>query len=176
MFSSVWLCVYLYLPVSLLFFILGSSLYAYYQSSPDLLNAVRMQAAAERLPQGSLEAVSKLASTLTPAEYGDKVMPHFMVNKVPVGLLGLIVAAIMSAAMSTISSGMNASATVFSEDIYKRYVKSDLTQKQSMRLLYIATTGDYFKKHKKCRGTYGNAYWYRCDYMDDIFCKAARGI
>jgi SSS family solute:Na+ symporter len=139
--SSVWLCVYLYLPVSLLFFILGSSLYAYYQSSPDLLNAVRMQAAAERLPQGSLEAVSKLASTLTPAEYGDKVMPHFMVNKVPVGLLGLIVAAIMSAAMSTISSGMNASATVFSEDIYKRYVKSDLTQKQSMRLLYIATTG-----------------------------------
>ncbi len=68
-------------------------------------------------------------------------MPHFMVNKVPAGLLGLIVAAIMSAAMSTISSGMNASATVFSEDIYKRYVKADLTQKQSMRLLYIATTG-----------------------------------
>ncbi|TDE13795.1 sodium:solute symporter [Dyadobacter psychrotolerans] len=139
--SSVWLCVYLYLPVSLIFFILGSSLYAYYQSSPDLLNAVRMQAAAERLPQGSLEAVARLAATLTPAEYGDKVMPHFMVNKVPAGLLGLIVAAIMSAAMSTISSGMNASATVFSEDIYKRYVKADLTQKQSMRLLYIATTG-----------------------------------
>jgi len=139
--SSIWLCVYLYLPVSLMFFVLGSCLYAYYQSNPDLLNAVRMQAATERLPQGTAAAISQLASTLTPAEYGDKVMPHFMVNKVPVGLLGLIVAAIMSAAMSTISSGMNASATVFSVDIYQRYIKSDLNPKQSMRLLYIATTG-----------------------------------
>jgi SSS family solute:Na+ symporter len=138
--SSIWLCVYLYLPVSLLFFVLGSCLYAYYQSSPDLLNAVRMQAATERLPQGTAAAIQQLANTLTPAEYGDKVMPHFMVTKVPVGLLGLIVAAIMSAAMSTISSGMNASATVFSVDIYQRYVKPDLTAKESMRLLYIATT------------------------------------
>ena len=138
--GSIWLCVYLYLPVSLIFFVLGSCLYAYYQSNPELLHIVQMQAASERLPNGTTEAISRLASTLTPADYGDKVMPHFMVNKVPVGLLGLIVAAIMSAAMSTISSGMNASATVFSVDIYQRYVKSDLTPKQSMRLLYIATT------------------------------------
>ncbi len=67
-------------------------------------------------------------------------MPHFMVTKVPVGLLGLIIAAIMSAAMSTISSGMNASATVFSVDIYQKYIKSNLGQKESLRLLYIATT------------------------------------
>ena len=138
--SSVWLCVYLYLPVSLIFFILGSCLYAYYQSSPDLLNAVRMQAATERLPQGTTAAIQQLAATLTPAEYGDKVMPHFMVNKVPAGLLGLIVAAIMSAAMSTISSGMNASATVFSVDIYQRYFKKDMNAAQQIRLLYIATT------------------------------------
>jgi SSS family solute:Na+ symporter len=138
--GSIWLCVYLYLPVSLIFFVLGSCLYAYYQSNPDLLNIVRMQAAAELLPNGTTEAISQLAATLTPADYGDKVMPHFMVNKVPVGLLGLIVAAIMSAAMSTISSGMNSSATVFSVDIYQRYIKNDLTPKQSMRLLYIATT------------------------------------
>ncbi|TLV00115.1 sodium:solute symporter [Dyadobacter luticola] len=138
--SSVWLCVYLYLPVSLMFFLLGSCLFAYYQGNPVLLQAIKMQVAAERLPGAAAGAVSQLAATLTPADYGDKVMPHFMVNKVPVGLLGLIIAAIMSAAMSTISSGMNASATVFSVDIYQKYVKSDLTSAQSMRLLYIATT------------------------------------
>jgi hypothetical protein len=38
-------------------------------------------------------------SSLTPADYGDKVLPHFMVTKVPHGLLGLIIAAILSAAM-----------------------------------------------------------------------------
>ncbi len=138
--GSVWLCVYLYLPVSLLFFVIGSSLFAYYETNPDLLNAVRMTAASELLPGGTPEAIKSLAATLTPADYGDKVMPHFMVSKIPVGLLGLIVAAIMSAAMSTISSGMNASATVFSVDIYQRYFKKDITPKQSLRFLYIATT------------------------------------
>ncbi|PLK45301.1 sodium:solute symporter [Emticicia sp. TH156] len=137
---SIWLCVYLYLPVSLIFFVIGSCLYAYYQANPDMLNQVRMQVAAERLPGGSAEAIKQLAASLSPADFGDKVMPHFMVNKIPAGLVGLIVAAIMSAAMSTISSGMNASATVFSVDIYQRYIKSDLTSKQSLRLLYIATT------------------------------------
>lgn len=138
--GSVWLCVYLYVPVSLIFFLLGTCLFAYYQGNPELLQTIKMQVAAEKLPGGTSDAISSLASTLTPADYGDKVMPHFMVTKVPVGLLGLIIAAIMSAAMSTISSGMNASATVFSVDIYQKYIKSDLTPQQSLRLLYIATT------------------------------------
>lgn len=137
---SVWLCVYLYVPVSLIFFLLGTCLFAYYQGNPELLQTIKMQVAAEKLPGGTAEAVTNLAATLAPADYGDKVMPHFMVTKVPVGLLGLIIAAIMSAAMSTISSGMNASATVFSVDIYQKYVKQDLTAGQSLRLLYIATT------------------------------------
>ncbi|MBE9466093.1 sodium:solute symporter [Dyadobacter subterraneus] len=139
--NSIWLCVYLYLPVSLMFFVLGSCLFAYYQSNPDLLHVVQMQVAVERLPNGTPEALQKLASTLGAADIGDKVMPHFMVTKVPVGLLGLIIAAIMSAAMSTISSGMNASATVFMVDIYQRYIKPEMSSKQSMTLLYIATTG-----------------------------------
>lgn len=137
---SIWLCVYLYLPVSLIFFVIGACLYAYYQTNPELLSQVQMQVATERLPNGSLAEIKQLAATLTAADIGDKVMPHFMVNKIPAGLLGLIVAAIMSAAMSTISSGMNASATVFSVDIYQRYIKSDLSSTQTLRLLYIATT------------------------------------
>lgn len=64
-----------------------------------------------------------------------------MVTKIPVGLVGLIVSAILSAAMSTISSGMNASATVFSIDIYKRYLKPDVTEKQNLSLLHVATIG-----------------------------------
>jgi SSS family solute:Na+ symporter len=35
---------------------------------------------------------------------------------------------------------MNASATVFSVDIYQKYVKPDLAPRESLRLLYIATT------------------------------------
>jgi len=78
-------------------------------------------------------------ATLQPADYGDKVMPHFMVTKIPAGLMGLIISAILSAAMSTISSGMNSSATVFSVDIYQRYISKDNSEKKQMNLLHIAT-------------------------------------
>ncbi len=138
--KSVWLCVKLYLPISFLFFIIGTGLYAYYQQNPELTSLIRLQAAAELLPLGaSGEEVSALASTLKPNEYGDKIMPHFMATKLPIGLAGLVISAILAAAMSTISSGMNASATVFTEDIYKRYIRPKSTNKQTLRVLFIST-------------------------------------
>ncbi|SMG44910.1 sodium:solute symporter [Sphingobacterium psychroaquaticum] len=138
--KSVWLCVWIYVPVSLLFFIIGTCLYTYYLQNPALLDSIKLQAASEQLglaiqnPQ-----VAELAATLKPSDYGDKIMPHFMVYMIPTGLLGLIVSAILSAAMSTISSGMNASATVFTEDIYKRYFNKESSDKNSLKILYIAT-------------------------------------
>lgn len=138
--KSLWLCVKLYLPISLLFFIIGSSLYAWYQVHPEMLDAIKLRAAAERLPSNvSSQQISTLATTLKPSDYGDKVLPDFMVNVLPVGIVGIIVSAILSAAMSTISSGMNASATVFTFDIYKRYIKQDMTSKQTLRLLFMST-------------------------------------
>jgi SSS family solute:Na+ symporter len=138
--KSVWLCVALYVPVSLLFFIIGSSLFAWYQHHPELLDAVRYQAASEKLGvTATATEISQLASTLQPADYGDKVMPHFIVNRVPVGLTGLIISALLAAAMSTISSGMNASATVFTADIYEKYFRANISEKAKLRILHIAT-------------------------------------
>lgn len=127
---SIWLCVYWYLPVSLVFFFIGTALYAYFQQHPELIDAVKQQVALDK---------GVAATALTPADYGDKVLPHFMVTKVPHGLLGLIIAAILSAAMSTISSGMNSSATVFLKDIYQRYIDKDISPKKEMLVLYLST-------------------------------------
>ncbi len=140
--KSIWLCVWLYIPASMLFFIIGSCLFAYYDVNPDLVASIKHQVALERLPLNAPAAeVLKVQNALLPSDYGDKIMPHFMVTKIPVGLVGLIVSAILSAAMSTISSGMNASATVFSIDIYKRYFKPDINEKQNLSLLHVATIG-----------------------------------
>jgi SSS family solute:Na+ symporter len=138
--KSIWLCVWLYIPASLLFFIIGSALYAYYQVHPELIEGIKHQVAVERLPLTATDAeVLTLQNNLQPADYGDKIMPHFMVTKIPIGLVGLIVSAILSAAMSTISSGMNSSATVFTVDIYRRYFKKDISEKQNLSVLHIAT-------------------------------------
>jgi SSS family solute:Na+ symporter len=138
--KSIWLCVWLYLPVSLLFFFIGSCLYAYSQVHPEFLDVIKHQVAEERLNSSASTAeIIKMASSLKVSDYADKVMPHFMVTQIPSGLLGLIVSAILSAAMSTISSGMNSSATVFSADIYKRYFKPEISDKQNLFVLHTGT-------------------------------------
>ncbi|MFM6976568.1 MAG: sodium:solute symporter [Sphingobacteriaceae bacterium] len=138
--KSVWLCVWIYVPASFMFFVIGTALYAFYQTQPGLIDPVKMQVAAEQLGANASRAeVSQLASTLSPADYGDKVLPFFMVNNIPTGLVGLIVSALLSAAMSTISSNMNSSATVFTVDIYQKYFKPDINDKQKLSLLHIST-------------------------------------
>lgn len=127
---SIWMCVLFYLPVSLLFFFMGTALFSYYHQHPELILSLQKQVSVEKhIP----------LAALTPADYGDKVLPFFMRNEVPRGLLGLIIAAILSAAMSTMSSGMNSSATVFLKDIYLRYYNKEASPKTQMRVLYIAT-------------------------------------
>lgn len=138
--KSLWLCVYMYLPSSLMFFIIGTCLFTYYHQHPDMLLQVKQQVAAIKLGTGaSADAIAAKAVTLTDADIGDKVLPHFIVHKVPAGIVGLIFAAILSAAMGTISSGFNSSATIYLLDIHKRYINKDITDKQQLRILYIAT-------------------------------------
>jgi len=138
--KSIWLCVWLYLIISLLFFVIGTSLFAYYQENPEFTGTIKRLTAIERLGAGASEAELQAAiASLQPADYGDKVMPHFIVTKMPAGLVGIIISAILAAAMSTISSGMNASATVFSVDIFTRYIKSDVNDKQKLTILHVAT-------------------------------------
>lgn len=127
---SVWLCVYFYVPVSLVFFFIGTALYAYYQQHPEAMMGIKAAVALQRgVP----------AAALAPADYGDQAMPLFMVTNVPQGLLGLILAALLSAAMSTISSGVNSSATVILNDIYLRYVRSDADEGREVSVLQVAT-------------------------------------
>lgn len=138
--KSVWLCVAMYVPASLLFFIIGAALYAFYQVNPEMIEPVKLKAAAERLGSAAgSQQVTELARSFQASDYGDKVLPHFMVTHVPTGLVGLIVSAILSAAMSTISSNMNSSATVFTMDIYKRHIRQAITDKQQLFILHMAT-------------------------------------
>jgi SSS family solute:Na+ symporter len=138
--KSVWLSVFIYVPASLLFFIIGTSLFAYYQINPAIADSLKHALALEKLGvNASALDISNFMHQLSPEDYADKVLPHFMVNKVPTICLGLLVAAILSAAMSTISSGMNASATVFTKDIYKRYFYPQLSDKKEFVTLYVAT-------------------------------------
>jgi SSS family solute:Na+ symporter len=113
--SSVLFGALLYLPVSMIFFYIGAALFSYYTAQPVLLPA-----------------------ELKIAGAGDKVFPHFIVNGLPVGITGLLIAAIFAAGMSTVSTSVNSTATIILSDYYLRYVKN-ASEKSSMKVLYISS-------------------------------------
>ena len=65
------------------------------------------------------------------AETNDKdyVFIHFILNNLPRGLIGLLLAVILSAAMSSTASELNALASTTAMDLYKRNVKGEKTDK-----------------------------------------------
>ncbi|WP_313428599.1 sodium:solute symporter [Siminovitchia terrae] len=62
------------------------------------------------------------------------------VTILPSGVLGLVIAAVVSALMSTASGTLLASSTLISNDIIKRFFKKDVTDKQYLKLSRIVTT------------------------------------
>ena len=69
----------------------------------------------------------------------DSVLPYYMTHYLPVGLTGLLIAALFSAAMSSIDTGLNSSATITWSDIYTRYIHRNPTDKDSMLVLRSTT-------------------------------------
>ena len=74
------------------------------------------------------EIISKADSN---SETNDKdyVFFHFILHYLPKGLIGLLLAVILSAAMSSTASGLNALASTTAIDIYKRNLKNEKSEK-----------------------------------------------
>jgi SSS family solute:Na+ symporter len=69
----------------------------------------------------------------------DQLFAHFIVNYMPVGLLGLTLAAVFAAAMSTLSSSLNSSAAAFINDIYLPLRRTELDERSKLRAARAAT-------------------------------------
>tara|TARA_R110002096_G_scaffold163342_1_gene330872 strand:+ start:405 stop:3026 length:2622 start_codon:yes stop_codon:yes gene_type:complete len=93
---------------SFLFYALGTSLYAFYKTQPELLDVT--------------------------LERTDGILPFFILQNLPVGVAGLIVAAIFAAAQSTISSSLNSVAAAFVTDFYGRVLKPDSDDRRRLRV------------------------------------------
>lgn len=77
------------------------------------------------------EAREVIAKADPKSETNDKdyVFIHFILHYLPKGLIGLLLAVILSAAMSSTASGLNALASTTAIDIYKRNVKGEKSDK-----------------------------------------------
>jgi len=105
----------------LLFFILmcvGFALLSFYRTNPHFI------------PDGK--------DLITDADF---LFPNFIANYLPIGASGLVIAAIFSAAMSSLSSGINSTAAVFTTDILPWATKRDFTDGERLRLAKLCSLG-----------------------------------
>jgi len=101
------------IPIWAFYFFLGTALYVFFQVFP------------------TEETVEMLNGT-TKAEH---VLPYFIINYLPSGIAGLVIAAAASAAMSSLDSSINAISTIGVHDIYRRlWVKN----KNDKHYLHVA--------------------------------------
>jgi SSS family transporter len=67
------------------------------------------------------------------------VFPSFVVRHMPIGLIGLIIAAIFAAAMSSIAAELNSLATASVIDVYKRLIRPTADDRHYLRASKLAT-------------------------------------
>jgi SSS family solute:Na+ symporter len=102
------------LPMWTFFFFVGTCLFAFYQVFPD-----------------------DLVSTLE----ADQVLPHFILSHIPAGLAGLVIAAVMAAAMSTLDSSINAIAAVSVVDLLGPLATARRGDRYRLRLAQVVSMG-----------------------------------
>jgi SSS family solute:Na+ symporter len=100
------------LPSALIFFTIGSMLFLFYRNFPEKTNF-------------SIESQ-------------DSIFPWYIVNELPPGIIGLLIAAVFAAAMSTLSSSLNSVTTAIVIDFYKIY-KPRESEKKYLNLAKIIT-------------------------------------
>ncbi|MFB0553340.1 MAG: sodium/solute symporter [Phycisphaerae bacterium] len=110
---SIWIAMLIYIPLTAVFLYIGTTLFAFYSGGDELAQAGIVK--------------------------GDEVFPYYIATQVPAGLKGLIIAAILAAAMSTVDSALNCSATVLLLDFHKRYFKPDIGERASVLFLRLGT-------------------------------------
>ena len=97
----------------------------------------------QRLHDVRSEAVALAEQESGPGAYNDTnyVFLTFVLGYLPRGLIGLIMAGVFAAAMSTISSELNSLATSTVVDHYARYVRPRASERATRRALRWATVG-----------------------------------
>jgi Na+/proline symporter len=69
----------------------------------------------------------------------ETVLPMALGQFVPVGLLGFLIAGLMAAFMSNFAGTVNAAPPYFVNDIYKRFINPNASQKTYVRLSYLSS-------------------------------------
>lgn len=93
----------------------------------------------EKLGRDAGKNLIKQADDSVETNDTDYVFIHFILNYLPQGIIGLLLAVILSAAMSSTASELNALGTISALDIYKRSIKQGETEEHYVKASKVLT-------------------------------------
>lgn len=99
---ALWICAATSLPIWAFYLLLGTALWVFYQTFPDT------------------HAQAVLAGEAS----AETILPHFILTVLPSGITGLVIAAAISAAMSSLDSSLNAVSAVGVTDLSPKTLRS----------------------------------------------------
>jgi SSS family solute:Na+ symporter len=70
---------------------------------------------------------------------GDKAYPYLITQVLPPWMRGIMLAALVGAVVSTFNSGLNSASTVFTIDIYRKYINPEASDRRQVRIGQFAT-------------------------------------
>jgi Na+/proline symporter len=107
------------------------------------------------------QEINKLITEINPkiASDNDYVFMHFVMNYLPVGIVGLLFAVIFCASMGATSSALNALSATFSVDVYKRFVNREVDEKKHLFVSKLSTI---------CFGVFAIGFALVCALFDNL--------
>lgn len=105
-------------------------------SSLARLSALQQQ---DLVVRGEVKDIIKANAPQVETHDADYVFLHFVLNNLPAGLVGLLLAVMFCAAMSSIAGQVNSLASTSVIDFYKRFYNKDATEMHYVRSAKIAT-------------------------------------
>jgi len=114
--KAMYVCAFTSIPIWAFFMFLGTSLYVFFKVYPTV----------------------EATEMLTGVRKADQILPFFIINYMPPGITGIVIAAILAAGMSSLDSSINAISTVTVVDIYRRHLVKNKSDKHYLKVAWIA--------------------------------------
>ncbi len=115
--KAVWWSVLCRLPIWAFFMFLGTALYVFFQINPS----------------------GPAIAMLTGEDKPEGILPYFVMNYLPPGVAGIIIAAAVAAAMSSLDSSLNAVSAVFVTDLYREKIRPDSADQHYLKVARIVS-------------------------------------
>lgn len=116
--KALWVSALFCLPIWTFYMFLGTALYVFFNQFPTV-------------------ETTEMLNGIIKAE---QVLPFFIIHNLPKGVIGIIIAAALAAAMSSLSASINSISTSFVVDIYKRFLVKSNNDKHYLHVAFLIST------------------------------------